>query len=300
MGAALYLLAPTFISLMGATGEFAAQAVAYMRIYAVFSPVTTILFAVDNFLRICGYIKGSLGVNVVFVVIGTALEFTLLGPLDWGVEGAAGAYSTAMLVGSLIAFIPFFRGKATLRFTRPRPTGAVIRQIVSCGAPTFLNNIAGRALSNIMNIILVRLGGETAVSTWGVLMYVDGFVQPLLYGMCDSLQPSVGYNWGARRFDRVWAIERWCFGTAFAVSVVCGAAIIAAPGPIASLFIAGGDAEALSMTVEALRIFGLTYLTRWLSYVAQACLLALEMALPASILSLSTALVVPLVLIAVF
>ncbi|MBM6755466.1 hypothetical protein H6A18_02825 [Collinsella tanakaei] len=151
-----------------------------------------------------------------------------------------------------------------------------------------------------MNIILVRLGGETAVSTWSVLMYVDGFVQPLLYGMCDSLQPSVGYNWGARRFDRVWAIERWCFGTAFAVSVVCGAAIIAAPGPIASLFIAGGDAEALSMAVEALRIFGLTYLTRWLSYAAQACLLALEMALPASILSLSTALVVPLVLIAVF
>lgn len=45
-----------------------------------------------------------------------------------------------------------------------------------------------------MNAILVRLGGETAASVYGVLMFVDGFIQPLLYGMCDLVQPAVGYN----------------------------------------------------------------------------------------------------------
>ena len=39
------------------------------------------------------------------------------------------------------------------------------------------------------------------MSIYGILMYVDGFIQPLLYGMCDSLQPAVGFNWGAGKFS---------------------------------------------------------------------------------------------------
>ena len=39
-------------------------------------------------------------------------------------------------------------------------------------------------------------------------MFVDGFVQPLFYGTCDALQPAVSYNWGARRYGRVRALEK--------------------------------------------------------------------------------------------
>lgn len=40
------------------------------------------------------------------------------------------------------------------------------------------------------------------------LMGAEGFIQPLMYGTCDSLQPAVGYNWGAQNFSRVRAIEK--------------------------------------------------------------------------------------------
>ena len=49
-----------------------------------------------------------------------------------------------------------------------------------------------------MNTILLQVGGPAAVSTYGILMYIDGFIQPLLYGMCDSLQPAVGFKLGRR------------------------------------------------------------------------------------------------------
>ena len=39
----------------------------------------------------------------------------------------------------------------------------MIRQIVACGSPNFLNNIAGRITSILMNFLLVRMGGELAV-----------------------------------------------------------------------------------------------------------------------------------------
>ena len=52
VGAIMYALAPALIAMMGAEGEFAQLAVSYLRVYALFSPVTTIVFATDNYLRI--------------------------------------------------------------------------------------------------------------------------------------------------------------------------------------------------------------------------------------------------------
>lgn len=59
IGAVLFLSAPLVIGLMGADGEFANLAVQYMQVYALCSPVTTIVFAMDNFLRICGFIRAA-------------------------------------------------------------------------------------------------------------------------------------------------------------------------------------------------------------------------------------------------
>ena len=87
---------------------------------------------------------------------------------------------------------------------------AYSKKSLACAAATFCNNIAGRLASIMMNAVLLRLAGENAVSVYGILMYAEGFIQPLLYGMCDSLQPSIGYNWGAQSFDRVFALQKRC------------------------------------------------------------------------------------------
>ena len=300
VGAALYLLAPALMRLMGAEGEFASLAAQYLRVYALCSPVTTIIFAADNFLRISGYIRGSMWLNLLMSALSGGLEFLFLGVLGFGIWGAALATCTGMAVCVLIAYLPFLRGRALLRFVRPRLTPAMLREIVACGSPNFLNNIAGRVTSIIMNAILVRQGGETAVSVYGILMYVEGFILPLLYGMCDSLQPAVGYNWGARKFSRVRAIERCCFTAAAAVSLISAAVTALIPGTLTRLFVADAAPEALAMAVSALRIFSLTYLTRWFSFAAQSYMLAIERALSASVISVSTALVFPVLLIALF
>lgn len=297
VGGGLFAAAPMLIRLMGAQGEFAALAVQYLRVYALCSPVTTMIFAVDNYLRICGYIRGSMLLNILMSGLSAVLEFLFLGVFRWGIWAAALATCSGMFVCALIAFIPFLRGKALLRFRRPHFTGGMLRQIVSCGSPNFLNNIAGRITSILMNAILVRMGGETAVSVYGILMFAEGFIQPLLYGMCDSLQPAVGYNWGARQYSRVRAIERCCFTASGVVSLLAVAVIAIFPEPITKLFVAGAGPEILDLSAGALRLFSLTYLTRWFSFATQSFLLAIEKPLPASLISVSTALVFPVILV---
>ena len=297
IGGALFAAAPGLMELMGADGEFAALATQYLQVYAVCSPVTTIVFAADNFLRICGFIRGSMFLNLLMSVLSAILEFIFLGVFRWGVWGASLATCIGMLVCAVIAFIPFFSGKAILRFCRPHFHIEMVKKIIVCGSPNFLNNIAGRITSILMNAILVRLGGETAVSVYGVLMFVDGFVQPLLYGMCDSLQPAVGYNWGAGKFSRVRAIEKCCFVASGVVSLASAAAITLFPEEITGLFIADAGAQTTALSVSALYLFSITYVTRWFSFSAQSYMLAVEKPVAASLISVSTALLFPVILI---
>ena len=128
-------------------------------------------------------------------------------------------------------------------------------------------------------------------------MYVEGFIQPLLYGMCDSLQPAVGYNWGAGRFSRVRAIERCCFVASGVLSLLSAGVIALFPGEIVRLFVADGTGEMIAMAVGALRLFSLTYLTRWFSFATQSYMLAVEKPVSASTISVSTALIFPVLLI---
>lgn len=297
IGAVMFAAAPLLIRLMGAEGNFAELAVQYLRVYALCSPVTTIIFAVDNYLRICGYIRGSLFVNLLMSVLSAVLEFLFLGVFRWGIWAAALATCSGMFICTVIAFVPFFREKAVLRFCRPHFTVSLVRQIITCGTPNFLNNIAGRITSILMNVILVRLGGEMAVSVYGILMFAEGLIQPLLYGICDSLQPAVGYNWGAQKFSRVRAIEKCCFTASGILSLLSVVLMALFPEQLTRLFISGAGPDVTAMSVTAIRLFSLTYITRWFSFATQSYMLAIEKPLPASLISVSTALIFPVILI---
>lgn len=299
IGGILFVIAPLLIQLMGAEGEFANLAVQYIRVYAICSPVTTIVFAMDNFLRICGIIRGSMYLNILMSVLSAVLEFLFLGVFRWGIWAAALATCSGMLICAFLALIPFVKKNTVLRFCKPHFHVGMIRQIIACGSPNFLNNIAGRITSILMNVILVRLGGETAVSVYGILMYADGFIQPLLYGMCDSLQPAVGYNWGAGKFFRVRAIEKCCFVASGIISLLAVVVLALFPEQITVLFMADSGKEVMTLAVGALQLFSLTYITRWFSFAMQSYMLAIEKPLFASIISVSTALIFPVLLVVI-
>ena len=298
VGALLYAGAPALMRLMGAEGQLLADAVSYLRVYALCSPLTTIVFAMDNYLRICGKIRFSMFLNILMSVMIAGLEFVFLYYLHFGIWGAALATCIGMAVCALIALLRFPGGRLQLRFCRPRFSAAMIRQIIACGSPNFLNNIAGRITSILLNTILLRVGGQTAVSVYGILMYAEGFIQPLLYGMCDSLQPAVSYNWGAGDRKRVGAIERCCFTASAAVSLLSAAVLFFFPGQLAFIFIGETESAYFAMAVAALQFFALTYLTRWFSFAAQSYMLAVGNAVGATLISLSFALLFPVILIA--
>ena len=304
MGSAMLLAAEPLCRMMGANDALLDTSMRYLRTVALCSPLSTIFFAMDNYLRISGYVKTSMAINIGsnLATIGL-LTFFLIG-LDMDVVGSALATSLSMCLCSFVAMIPFLRGKTLLRFTRPRFRGHMIKQIVACGSPIFLNNIAGRVTSILINVSLMTLGvrafgeggGTTAVAVYAVLMYASDLCWPLLYGISDALSPAIGYNWGAENYGRVKKIVRCGYVGTAVVGLVSTSVLFFFPHAVASMFANEADALLLEESTRAVRIFCFAYVFRWFVVTTQGFLSAIEKPLQATVMSVSTALIFPVLL----
>ena len=298
-GSVMFAFAPQIIRAMGAEEQVVELAVAYLRICAVLGPLANLVFAMDNFLRISGFVRGSMLLNLFMSCLQIGMVTLLVAVLKLGLIGSALAVNIGFCICAVIALIPFVRGKSVLKFRKPKLTAQMMKRIVACGSPTFLNNIAGRLFSLVMNVLLLKLGGTLAVSTFAVLMYCSDLVQPMLYGLCDSMQPAIGYNWGAESYKRVKSLAKCVFT---ATAVVSGFAILLMygfPRQIASIFVDSKDTELLDLASHALRLFSVEFLFWWFGYATQSFYNAIQKPRNAAILTLSTAIVFPLIMVAV-
>ena len=304
MGSIMFFAAEPLASMMGAKGELLTTSVNYLRTVALCNPLATIFFAMDNYLRISGYVKMSMIINICCNLATIALLSFFLLVCEMDVVGSALATSMSMCACSFVAMFPFLRGKALLKFARPKFSFAMIRQIAACGSPVFLNNISGRITSILMNISLMTLGaqalgeggGTTAVAVYAVLMYSSDLCWPLLYGIADSLSPALGYNWGAKNYGRVKKIVACSYISTAIVGFVSTSILFFFPDVIASWFVSAKDVKLLEISTGAIRLFCFAYLFRWIGVATQSFFSALGKALQATIISVGTAFVFPVLL----
>lgn len=308
MGSVMYFAAEPLSRMMGADDTLLQTAVKYLRTYALCGPLATVFFAMDNYLRISGFVKTSMVINIFMNLLTIGLLSVFLLVFEMDVVGSAIATSIAMCTCSLIAMAPFVMNKALLKFVKPKFSFSMFRQIAACGSPVFLSNVSGRITSILMNISLMTLGvstlgeggGTTAVAVYAVLMYASDLCWPLLYGIADSLSPALGYNWGAENYGRVKRIVKCAYiGTAI-IGLVSTAFLFFFPGTVASWFVKEADVGLLAMSTHAIRLFCCAYLFRWMAVTTQSFFSAIEKPLAATVMAVAVAFVFPTVLLGAF
>ncbi len=301
MGGVMFFAAEPLCRMMGADGTLLEASMRYLRTFALCGPLTTLFFAMDNYLRISGYVKISMGINIGQNLLTVCLLAIILFGFKSDVVGSALAICISMCTAAAVAMIPFLLKKTVLRFSRPRFHLSMFREIFACGSPVFLSNIAGRVTSILMNIALMRIGlevlgeggGTTAVAAYGVLMYASDLCWPLLYGISDSLSPSIGYNWGAKSYGRVKKIALCGFIGTGTVGLVSTALMFFGAPVVASIFVSAEDALLLSLAEHGIRLFCFAYLFRWFGVMTQSFFSAIERPALATVMAVSIALVFP-------
>lgn len=308
MGAVMFFAAVPLAELMGADGQLLDTSVRYLRTAALCSPLAALFFAMDNYLRISGFVKTSMIINIAsnVLMLGFLTFFLIVCNMD--VVGSALSASLSMSICSIVAMIPFIAKKALLKFTKPKFSFAMTKQIAACGSPVFLSNVSGRITSILMNISLMAVGvkafgdggGQTAVAIYAVLMYSSDLCWPLLYGIADSLSPALGYNWGAGNFGRVKSIAKCAYIGTAVVGLVSTSFLFFFSDTVASWFVKAGDIRLLENSAHAIKLFCFAYLFRWIAVTTQSYFSAIEKPLQATVMAVAVAFLFPVLLLGAF
>ena len=162
-------------------------------------------FSYNNVMRATGYPGKAMYTNLIGAGLNVILAPLFLFGFKWGIKGAAIATDISMLVTAFFVMSHFFQKKSELHFVKGtfKFNWPVIKSILYIGMAPFLINVAGSAINAIVNNSLLHYGGDNAIAAVVVFnRFVTIFVMVVI-GICQGMQPILGYNYGSQRFGRL-------------------------------------------------------------------------------------------------
>ena len=295
IGLIFFFLSKPILMLMGTEGMALQYSIEYIRVYAVFSPLIIVYFAADNYLRICGKQNYSMALNIATSVLNIVLDFLLLVVWKQGVWAAAFTSCISMALGTVMALCPFFRNKLELKFVKGWISAKHFVKLVANGSSEFFANIASSIFSFVLNIVLLSIGGATAVAAMSVVMYVESIASMMISGMSDSMQPAISYCHGAGLKKRVYALEKRVLVSAAVLSLTACLLLRYGGAWVVPFFVKPGETELLTLSIHAMSLYALSYLVNWVDGCLSGYLTALGQAGRSFIVSIMGTLVLPLV-----
>jgi Na+-driven multidrug efflux pump len=120
-------------------------------------------------------------------------------------KGAALATIIAQAVSAIWVIAYFLQGKSLLKIQRKNLSLKLtyIGSIIALGTAPFAMQIAASVLNLIMNRSLGVYGGDIAISGMGIVNSVVTLMIMPIFGINQGVQPIIGYNYGAQKYDRV-------------------------------------------------------------------------------------------------
>ncbi len=246
--------------------------VEYANVYFYLLPISAPLFAVDNYLRICGRIKHCMFINIGVALLNIILDAVLLGKLGLGIEWAAFATAFSMGLGAIVATIPFLRKKLTLKFTSPKVSFKEFKGAIFNGSSEFFSIIADSLMMLLLNGILLKVGGSAAVAAYAIAMYFHSILFAILYGIQDSLQPAVSYNYGAQKIPRCFSLFKITCLAALSICSLFALILFIFPEVLVSAFTDTTDPDVLYMAKMALILGAPGYFFAWINMVTSCFL----------------------------
>ncbi len=280
----LLFLEPLALAL-GSSETILPYAVDYLRWILIGAPYMTASLVLNNQLRFQGNAIYAMIGLVSGAVINIALDPLLIFTFDLGVSGAAIATIVSQLVSFVILFIGIFRSNAIdIRIRNFKPTVERYKIIINGGSPSLfrqgLNSVATICLN-----VAARAYGDYAIAGMSIVTRIMQFANSCLIGFGQGFQPVCGFNYGAKKFDRVREGFWFCVKLSTAVLLVLAAACFAFAPAIVSLF--QDDPGVIEVGRIALRLQCITFpLAGWI-VMSNMMSQTIGKAIPASFLAMA-------------
>lgn len=201
---------PTLLKWFGATSSVMPFALEYTRIVILGMPLLVIMNGMSNVARADGSPMYSMTSMLIGAVINTILDPIFLFVFEWGVAGAAWATVIGQAASCIYALLYLKRiNRVEMKVKYYRLSLSQMGQTALMGMSNGLTQLAITAVQIVMNNSLVKygelsiFGSDIPLAAAGIVMKVNGIVLAVIIGLVQGMQPIIGFNYGAKKYDRV-------------------------------------------------------------------------------------------------
>ena len=181
-------------------------------------------------------------------IINTILDPLFIFGFGWGIKGAAWATVIGQVVSGILVIIYFgkFR-KMYLEMSMLKPSSECLKAIISLGMASCINQIAMAVVQIVLNNILRYYGGlsvygsDIPIACVGVISKVNQVFMAICIGISQGCQPIWGFNYGAKKYDRVRLAYRYSVTACTVIATIFFLCFQLFPHQIVSIFGTGSD-----------------------------------------------------------
>jgi putative MATE family efflux protein len=245
------------LTTFGATPDIMEYATQYLVIIAYGAPQIIFALAVSHLIRGSGDAVKPMIIMITASIVNIILDPIMilgLGPFpEMGIRGAALATVIAQSLGVVLGLYYLLLHKTAfrIRVRHLSPDISILRDIYRVGAPASILGIT-ESLAFVLFNNIVSSFGSIAIAAVGIVMRISDLAFMPIIGVSDGLLPIVGFNFGARKFKRLWRAVKLAVVSVMLLLGVATLFLEVLTPQVVGIF--SHNPELLTVTIPAMRI----------------------------------------------
>lgn len=209
MGITLAIVLQIFLSpilrFFGASDVTLPYAHDFMTIILSGNVVTHLYLGLNALLRSTNRPRKAMYATFGTVIINCILAPIFIFVLHWGIRGAALATVSAQTIMLMWQIRLFSNKNDFIHFERKliRLQRKIVKESLLIGLPPFLINLCACLVAVTVTRSMTQYGGDVSVGAFGIVNRLSLFIVMICIGLNQGMQPIAGYNFGARKYDRL-------------------------------------------------------------------------------------------------
>ncbi len=233
-----FLFLDPILRFFGASDDTLPYAREFMQVILAGNMVTHMYFGMNAVLRAAGKPQHAMYATLFTVACNIVLVIMFVWWFRWGIRGAALATVLSQSLALCWQMRLFADKRELLHLKRGiyRLKADLVRNIVAIGVSPFLMQTTSCVIVIFMNNQFVRYGGDMAVGAYSIANSMAMVFFMFVMGVTQGMQPIVGYNYGAQKYDRMMRCLWLSIATATIILLVGWALSMLFPRQIARIF----------------------------------------------------------------
>lgn len=249
------VFANSILHLFGASEATIFYAKEYINVILLGTIFNLMSFSLYSTIRADGNPKMSAAVMVLGCIINVILDAVFIFVFNLGIKGAALATVISQIVTTsiMLYYYTFGGSNLKLKLETLKLDWGLVKIVLAIGVAPFSMQMAASVVQVIANNTLRMYGGDLAIGAMAAISSIAMIFLMPIFGINQGSQPIIGYNYGAKKYERAQKTVKLAMIAATIILVLGGILIQAFPALVISMF--NSDPKLLEIGVPGLRIY---------------------------------------------